>query len=211
MTRHKALAVTVAGTAAAALAIAPAWGSGSGRTTQSESFFASGNASAHWDNTQSSDANRFSQRYTVNDATSYAGTTLHHVEGQPAPANSPTFSFKASQAGPSGGSPRLVMVFGDPTTGATVGNIALTPDNWDTNWQAVGDGSWAVNGGTCGFKYHDQYDDAVACMGDAVVTNAFMVTDSGWLYPTGYTNWVDQIQYGGKTISQPSDNNNSGS
>jgi hypothetical protein len=208
---RRRIPLLVAATSAAALAIAPAWGASGGRTAQSESFFASGNAAAHWDNTQSADANRFSQVYVVNDATSYAGTALHHVEGQPAPADSPTFSFKADRQGASGGSPRLVMVFGDPTTGATIGNIALTPDQWDTSWQDVTDGNWDVTGGTCGYKYHDQYDDAVACMGASVVTSAFMVTDSGWLYPTGYTNWVDKIQYGGKTISQPSDNNNSGS
>ena len=202
--------VAIAAASAATLAFTPSWGAG--RTAQSESFFASGNASAHWDNTQSSDADRFSQRYTVNDATSYAGTTLHHVEGQPPPPNSPTFAYKADRSGSSGGSPRLVMIFGDPATGATVGNIALTPDNWDTNWQTASDGQWAVVGGTCGFQYHDQYNDAVACMGPgAIVTSAFLVTDSGWLYPSGYTNWVDAVQYGGKTISQPSDNNNSGS
>lgn len=202
----------VAVTSAAALAIAPAWGASGGRTAQSESFFASGNASAHWDNSQSADANRFSQVYVVGDATSYAGTTLHHVENQPPPPTSPSFAYKADRSGPSGGSPRLVMVFGDPATGATVGDIELTPDNWDTNWQPAGDGEWSVHGGTCGFTYHDNYDHAVGCMGDgALVTSAFIVTDSGWLYPTGYTNWVDTVQYGGKTISQPSDNNNSGS
>ena len=204
--------VLLAAASAAALAFAPAWGAGGGRTAQSESFFASGNASAHWDNSQSADANRFSQEYDVNDGASYAGTTLHHVENQPPPPNSPTFQYKADRSGGSGGSPRLVMVFGDPTTGVTVGDIELTPDNWDTNWQPAGDGEWSVHGGTCGFTYHDSYSHAVGCMGDgALVTSAFIVTDSGWLYPTGYKNWVDEVQYGGKTISQPSDNNNSGS
>jgi hypothetical protein len=203
--------VLVAAASAAVLVVAPAWASGNnGRTAQSESFFASGNASAHWDNTQSADANRFSERYDVNDASSYAGTTLHHVEGLPAPATSPSFAFKADRSGPSGGSPRLVMVFGDPSTGTTVGDIELTPDNWDTSWQTVGDGFWSVHGGTCGFTYHDNYQHAVGCMGaGTVVTSAYIVTDSGWLYPSGYTNWVDDVQYGGKTISQPSDNNNS--
>jgi len=212
MSRRVTLAIAATAAATTVVAVAPAWGSDSGRTAQSESFFASGNASAHWDNTQSADTNRFSERYDVNDATSYAGTTLHHVENQPPPASSPTFEFKASQSGSSGGSPRLVMVFGDPTTGATVGDIELTPDNWDTSWQPVGDGQWSVHGGTCGFTYHDNYQHAVGCMGaGTLVTSAFIVTDSGWLYPTGYTNWVDEVQYGGKTISQPSDNNNSGS
>jgi hypothetical protein len=199
----------VAALSAAALAIAPAWSAG--RTAQSESFFTSGDASAHWVNNDSSDPddNRFSQIYDLRGALSYAGTTLHHVEGEPAPPTSPTFAYKADRETASGGSPRLVMVFGDPTTGATIGNIALTPDQWKQTWQDQGDGNWDVNGGTCGFVYHDDYNHAVSCMGpDAVVTSAFMVSDSTWLYPTGYKNWVDKIQYGGKTVSQPADNNN---
>src|SRR5437764_15477434 len=92
--------VLVAVTSAAALAIAPAWGASSGRTAQSESFFASGNAAAHWDNSQSNDGDRFSQEYEINDATSYAGTTLHHVEGLPAPATAPSFDYKAHRPGP---------------------------------------------------------------------------------------------------------------
>ena len=199
--------IAVAAASAATLAFAPAWGAG--RTAQSESFFASGNASAHWDNSQSADSDPFSQEYEVNDATATAGTTLHHVEGRPAPEAEPTFDFKADRSGPSGGSPRLVMIFGDPATGTTVGNIALTPDTVDTTWQHAQGNEWVVNGGSCGFVYHDNYQHAVGCMGDSVVTAAFLVSDSGWLYPTGYKNWVDNVQYDGKTISKPSDNNNS--
>src|SRR5947209_10265144 len=192
----------IAATSAAALAIAPAWGASGGRTAQSESFFASGNAAAHWDNSQSdSDGDGWAQVYDVQDATSYAGTTLHHVEGLPAPTTAPSFDYKADRSGPSGGSPRLVMVFGDPAAGTTVGNIALTPQNWDTSWQHAQDGQWDVTGGTCVFRYQDNYQDAVSCMGaGTVVTSAFLVSDSGWLYPTGYKNWVDNVQYNGKTI-----------
>jgi hypothetical protein len=200
--------IAVAAVSAATLTFAPSWGAG--RTAQSESFFASGNASAHWDNSQSNDSDAFSQEYEVNDATSYAGTTLHHVEGLSAPAKSPSFDFKADRSGPSGGGPRLVMVFSDPATGQSVGDIELTPDTWSQDWQHMDDGSWSVHGGTCGFTYHDQYDHAVSCMGTGtVVSSAFIVTDVGFLYPTGYKNWVDNVQYDSKTLSQPSDNNNS--
>ena len=41
----------------------------------------------------------------------------------------------------------------------------------------------------------------------ALVTAAFIVSDSGWLNAP-YKNWIDNIQYDGKTISQPSDNAN---
>ena len=81
--------IAVAAVSAATLAFAPSWGAG--RTAQSESFFASGNAAAHWDNTEpDSDSDGWSQIYDVQDATSYAGTTLHHVEGLPAPATPPS-------------------------------------------------------------------------------------------------------------------------
>src|SRR4051812_27038257 len=184
---RRRIPLLVAVTSAAALAIAPAWGASGGRTAQSESFFASGNAAAHWDNSQSADGDRFSQEYEINDATSYAGTTLHHVEGLPAPAMAPSFDYKADRSGPSGGSPRLVMVFGDPADGTTVGNIALTPDNWNAGWQHAQDGQWDVTGGVCLFRYHDNYQDAVSCMGaGTVVVSAFLVSDSGWMYPTGY-------------------------
>src|SRR3954465_5287878 len=118
---RRRIPLLVAVTSAAALAIAPAWGASGGRTAQSESFFASGNAAAHWDNSQTdSDGDNWSQVYDVQDATSYAGTTLHHVEGRPAPAAPPSFDFKTSQDGnPALGSPRLVIVFADG------GNIQL--------------------------------------------------------------------------------------
>ena len=203
--------VAIAAASAATLAFTPSWGAG--RTAQSESFFAYGNASAHWDNTQSADSDRWSQEYEVNDASSYAQTTLHHVEGLPAPAKSPSFDFKADRDAPSsGGSPRLVMVFSDPVSGATVGDIELTPDNWSQSWQHMDDGYWSVHGGPCVYSYHDSYEHAVGCMGTgSVVSAAFVVTDSFWSALSPYKNWVDNVQYDGKTISQPSDNNNSGS
>jgi len=197
----------VAATSAAALAIAPAWGASGGRTAQSESFFASGNAAAHWDNSQSdSDGDGWAQVYDVQDATSYAGTTLHHVEGQPAPTNSPSYWYKSDSAHsglPSAGSPRLVIVFADG------GNIQLRPLFWSSGWtEEGGDQSkdWDNNGGTCGFEYEQDYQTVRACHGDSLVTAAFIVTDAPY---APYKLWIDQVQYDGKTISQPSDNNNS--
>ena len=201
----------LAATSAAALAIAPAWGASGGRTAQSESFFASGNAAAHWDNSQSADSDKFSQEYEVNDTTSYAGTTLHHIEGLPAPANAPSFDFKTDKpAGPSGGSPRLVINFTDG------GNIQLRPLMWSDSWDHEGGDSgdhtndWDSTGPGCSM-YEQNYQTVRDCHAGALVTSAYIVTDSGWLYPTGYKNWIDNVQYAGKTISQPSDNSNSGS
>src|SRR4051812_8490240 len=212
---RRRIPLLVAVTSAAALAIAPAWGASGGRTAQSESFFASGNAAAHWDNTQSADDDPFSQLYEVNDASSYAGTTLHHVEGLPAPANAPSFDFKADRVSPAytgtGGSPRLVIVFSDG------GNINLRPLEWTGDWQHEGGDSgptasdWDNVGGSCIGGYEEDYQTVRHCHDGAVVTAAFMVTDSFWRILSPYKNWVDNIQYAGTTISQPSDNNNSGS
>ena len=203
--------IAVAAASAATLAFAPAWGAG--RTAQSESFFASGNASAHWDNSQSADDDSFSQVYEVNDASSYAGARLHHVEGLPAPANAPSFDFKADRPSPAdigtGGSPRLVIVFSDG------GNINLRPLMWTGDWQHEGGDSgptasdWDNVGGTCGSEYEQDYQTVKNCHDGALVTAAFMVTDSFWKILSPYKNWVDNVQYDGKTISQPSDNSNS--
>jgi hypothetical protein len=51
------------------------------------------------------------------------------------------------------------------------------------------------------------YQVALACHPGATVTAAFIVSDSGWLNAP-YKNWIDNIQYNGRTISQPSDNLN---
>jgi hypothetical protein len=51
------------------------------------------------------------------------------------------------------------------------------------------------------------YQVALACHPGATVTAAFIVSDSGWL-SAPYKNWIDNIQYNGRTIPQPSDNLN---
>jgi len=206
---RRRIPLLVAAASAAALALAPAWGDSGGRTAQSESFFASGNASAHWDNTQAdADSDGWSQVYGVQDAISYAGTTLHHVEGRPAPTNSPSYWFKsdaAHEGTPSLGYPALVIEFADG------GNIQLRPLTWHSTWTEEGvDNSkdWDDYGGTCGFLYGQDYQTVRACHGDSLVTAAFLVVQN----PSApYQIWIDQVQYDGKTISKPSDNNNSGS
>jgi len=208
------------------------WALGSsqkGRQTISVSFFAGhiGNVqsgSAHWTNSNSNDSDPFSIVLDVPEGrfegflSSFAGINFHHVPPVP-PALPPSFDFQADRAGASGGSPRLVMMFSDG------GNINLRPLEWlpfvwtsegpqpnppnegphvdptfETNWDSVG--------GTCGFASQQTYAAALACHPDAIVTAAFIVSDSGWLNAP-YKNWIDNIQYGGKTISQPSDNSGS--
>ncbi|MDQ3739615.1 MAG: hypothetical protein M3389_01605 [Actinomycetota bacterium] len=170
-------------------------------------FFSGPQSDAHWTPQDSADANRMSIELDVGPLVSggYAGFELNHVEGTPPPAREPRFFHREDREGPSGGSPRLVIVF--PT-----GNIQLRPEQWTTSWQFVGegdgDGNWDVTGGSCGFRYDVTYEEALACHEDALVQAVFMVSDSNWLYPTGYLNWVDRLQYNGFEYSHASDNNN---
>jgi len=192
-----------------------------GRQTISVSFFAGhlgsvASGSAHW-NTTSNDPDPFSALLDIVEGgtpadgnTSFAGINFHHVPGAPPPL-APSFDFKADRTADSGGSPRLVMQFSD------AGNINLRPLAWvQDTWISEGPGNhpdpsaatnWDNNGGTCGFLYETTYQTAVACHAGATVTAAYIVSDSGWLNGP-YRNWIDNIQYDGTVISQPSDNGN---
>jgi hypothetical protein len=189
-----------------------------GRTSVSVSFFAGAdgpvaNGSAHWTRTQSNDADPFSVQIDVPEGTgapnfysSYGGIDFHHVAGSAAPATPPSFDFKSTVSGSSGGSPRLVINFSDG------GSINLRPLSWTANAWTTESGSstdWDNSGGTCGFQYEQSYSTVVACHPGATITSAYIVSDSGWLYPSGYQNYIDNISYNGTTISQPSDNSNS--
>ncbi|MFN2545960.1 MAG: hypothetical protein ABR567_00855 [Myxococcales bacterium] len=194
-----------------------------GRQSISVSFFAGhigpvSSGSAHWTQTDSNDSDPFSVEIDVpeggtpaNGFSSFAGINFHHVPAQP-PPNAPSFDFKANRSGDSGGSPRLVMVFSEG------GNINLRPLTWVQNtWISEGGPdptpdplaatNWDNVGGTCGFRFEQTYQAALACHAGTTVTAAFIVSDSGWLNAP-YQNWIDNIQYGGRTISQPSDNTN---
>jgi hypothetical protein len=171
-------------------------------------FFSGPQSDAHWTPKDSADANRMSIELDVGPLASggFAGFELNHVEGTPPPPEEPGFFHKEDREGPSGGSPRLVILFPN-------GNIALRPDEWAQEWREVGnnadDGNWDVNGGACGFRYDVDYEDALACFPNALVTDVFMVSDSNFLYPTGYINLIDRLQYNGFEYSHASDNNNS--
>jgi hypothetical protein len=201
----------VAGAAAGVMAfsaLAPA--SAEGRTAPSISFFAGGNGSAHWSHVDAStDSDGFSIELDVPGVSppDFSGATLQHQAGTTAPTVAPSFDFMSTVTGASGGSPRLVIVFSDG------GNINLRPLAWVANaWTREGSGTttsdWDNSGGTCGFLYEQTYDVVTACHAGTTVTAAFVVSDSGWLYPTGYVNFIDNIQYNGVTLSAPSDNAN---
>jgi hypothetical protein len=192
-----------------ALAFAPANAAASSGI--SVSFFTGADGpvapgSAHWTNTASHDSDPFSIELDVPQGTpapdffsSFAGIDLHHISSV-APAAAPSFDFKADKVAASGGSPRLVMQFSDG------GDMELRPLAWTTTWTTE-DGSstdWDVHSPSCPFLFETTYAAGLACHAGASVTAAFIVTDSGWL-SAPYTNWIDNIQYDGTIISQPSD------
>jgi hypothetical protein len=201
---RRRLVVGAAITAAAAAGIAPALAAA--RTSPSASFFHGGAGKAVWSHDTSNDPDGFSIALTEPDSSSYAGISLQHVAG-PAPTTPPSFDFMSTVSGPSGGSPRLHINFSDGAS-ADLRPLTWTEDTWTHE-----DGNsldWDNNGGGigCGYLYETSYASVLGCHAGATVTSAYIVTDSGWLYPDGYVNNIDNIQFGGSTISQPADNGN---
>jgi hypothetical protein len=165
-------------------------------------FFANGQASASWDKIVPApvgDTDTWSIELTIGDAFSYAGARLVGVAGPPPPAtNPPSFDFQSTISGDSGGSPRLVMQFSD------LGRLELRPLTWVAGaWAKPLATGWDSNGGACPFKYGVVYAVGLACHAGATVTDVYVVTDSGWKHPTGYTNWIDNIRYGSLLITRP--------
>lgn len=198
--------IAIAAATAAALSVGTIPAGAAGRTAPSVSFFEGGEGNAHWSQDESSGGDRFSMELEVPDAVSYAGIDLHHEEGRPAPEHAPSFDFYSTATGPSLGSPRLVILFSD------AGKAELRPLAWaQDEWTTVGggDNNWDNNGGTCGYLYQTTYDAVRACHPGATVTAAFLVSDSGYAYPEGYTHYIDNLEYDGTTISRPSDNKRS--
>jgi hypothetical protein len=166
-------------------------------------FFHGPGAEARWAQftpPPAGDHDTWSIKLTVpNDPTGYAGAQLHGVEGPP-PANPPSFDYLSTVAGASGGSPRLHMSFSDG------GSIELRPLILAAGAWVHEDGAapdWDNNGGACGFRYEVPYAVAVACHPAATVTSVYVVTDSAWLFKTGYTHWIDNIRYAGHVVTRP--------
>lgn len=138
----------------------------------------------------------------------YAGARLQGVAGSP-PAIPPSYDLYSTVSGPSGGSPRLVMIFSDG------GDMELRPLSWTADvWVHIdgsyvnnsGQGLWDVNGGICGFAYAATYSAGLACHMGQSVTDVYVVTDSAWQLtnPSGYTHYIDNISYGNALVTRPS-------
>jgi hypothetical protein len=113
-------------------------------------------------------------------------------------ATPPSFDFKVSTAGGSGGSVRLVVRFSDGGRGE-LRPVTLQAGQWTHV-----DGSqpdWDTSGGTCGSRSSQTYAQVLACHPGATVTSIQVINDSGWLHPGGFQVLVDNVSYGGETVS----------
>ena len=129
------------------------------------------------------------------EGSSSASLTLTGFSPRP-PAFPPSYDFRASASGPSGGSPRLTMRLSDG--GGELRPLSLVAGEW-----AHEDGStdWDNYGGSCGYRAQLSYGEFLGCHPGATVTGLEFWNDSGWLYPGGFQVLVDNVTYGGETIS----------
>ena len=157
--------------------------------------FAEGNATAEWIDGE------LELFVGTDTGVDYAGAELRGTDAS-APVAAPSFRYYSEVAGPSVGSPRLVIQFTDTTDGSD--QIELRPvDLVAGEWTTVDgdDALWDAHGGTCGFLYGVTYAEALACHAGQSVTDVFVVSDSGYAYPPdGLTLLVDDIDYEGAVI-----------
>ncbi len=116
------------------------------------------------------------------------------------PAQPPSFFFKVSTTGASGGSVRLVIRFGSEDR-AELRPLVLQAGQWSFIDGASSE--WDTHGGSCGGRTQQTYAQVLACHPGAQVTGVELINDSGWLHPGGFTVSVDNISYGGATVSGP--------
>lgn len=179
---RKVLIALIAAVSAAALG----GGTALAEPADNVSFFHGADGNAHWAPQHS--AIVLSETTTPG---AYAGAMLMHV-GSEAPKDAPNFTQVDSLTEASGGSPRLVIAFGDGGT-ITGYRLSMSTDPQSTPLQ------WDSMGGTAGFLYNAGYAAAVADHSGGVVA-AYVVTDSGW-EGQAYTNWISDITYGDATFA----------
>jgi hypothetical protein len=112
------------------------------------------------------------------------------------PASSPTYDFRASVSGPSGGSPRLTLRLSNGGAELRPGEVAA--DQWT---HMDGQSGWDSYGGTCGYRSELSYAQLLACHPGETVRGLVLWNDSGWLYPAGYQLFVDNVTYNGERVS----------
>ena len=188
-----------------------------GQAATTLSFFSGGlGAHADWfatdDQPPGDTDNQAIRLLTVNNAPTYskgyAGILFHHVTGIPALAF-PDSSFwvrTPAFAGPSLGSPRLVVSFQD-AFGNWVGDGSLRPLTLTPSWQHVSDvdnypnSGWDVRGGSCGFLYNVTWNVVQGCFATNSTLSVYIVADAYGIY-----HLIDDIEVHGKRFSSASDN-----
>ena len=196
--------ILIAAVVAIALPAAAQAAQDKGNAPPKLSFFSGGDegANAHWQHDRDdSPADDNLQDIEINTTTApngFAGVNVHHVFGTPT-ASYPNsrFEVKSDFAGPSLGSPRLVILFSDG------GRAELRPLTNNQSWQEVEDPNWDNNGGSCGFVFQTTWNVVQGCHAGTVVTDVFIVAD-----PYGRTHWIDSLTTAGKTWGRAADNGN---
>jgi hypothetical protein len=171
-----------------------------------DTFVTSGHAQARWINdpatppaatdTQSIElAVEARSAIDFNDA---AWVTFTGFDSAP-PATPPSFLYKISQTGSSGGSVRLVIRFSDGGYGF-LRPLTLQAGQWSL---ADGAGNnWESKGGLpCGSTL--SYAQMLACHPGSTVTSLEIINDSGWLYNGRFSALIDNISYGGEVLTKP--------
>jgi hypothetical protein len=170
-------------------------------------FITSGNATAGWVTdtdappgaTDQQSMQLFVNGTSSTDLDDSARAIFSGLPGTP-PAQPPSFFFKVSTTGASGGSVRLVLRFGGEDV-AELRPLVLQTSQWAFIDGASGE--WEMRGGSCGFRTEQTYAEVLACHPGEQVTGVELINDSGWLHPGGFTISVDDISYGGETVSFP--------
>jgi hypothetical protein len=176
------------------------------------SFFSGGDgANVHWlatsDQPPGDTDNQAIQLQTTTGSNGYAGILVHHVTGIPAAAFPDSSFWNKAPAGPTLGSPRLIVLF-QTATGVADGNAELDQNARTTDgWEQVSDvtdypnSGWDIHSASCPFMYHKMWSVAQSChMGDTV-SAVYLTTD-----PYGITHLIDDINVDNKTFSSASDN-----
>jgi hypothetical protein len=200
----------------AAAAAVPAWAD-NGNAPTTLSFFSGGNgAHADWfatDDQPPGDTDRQAVRLiTTNGAPTfakgYAGILFHHVTGIPAAAFPDSDFWNEAPAGPTLGSPRLVVAFQD-ALGNYTGDAELDQNARTGTWEHVSDvddypnSGWDIHSATCPYAYHQKWSAAQSCHSGEFVMSAYIVADAYDMYQL-----IDDMTVNGKHFSSASDNGN---
>ena len=172
------------------------------------SFATQGDATAGWitdantppGSTEQQSMSLFVNGTSASDFNDSALARFTGVEGPP-PATPPSFDFKVFTIGGSGGSARLVVRFSDGGRGE-LRPLTLSAGVWTHVDGSTPD--WESRGGSCGDVFGNlSYSGLIACHAGSEVTKVDVINDSGWLHLGGFQLLVDNVSYGGTTVSAP--------